>query len=103
MTAFSGFSEKEMRKFQRFLETRGKRIVFYHTDADGVCSAALLLRNFPDLEYAPLEGPVLGKALLQGLKEAQPSLLIFLDPLPQEPYRRLLLHQLQAHHGLPCL
>jgi len=35
--------QKELRRLEEFLSTPGKRLLFYHRDADGVCSAALLM------------------------------------------------------------
>jgi single-stranded DNA-specific DHH superfamily exonuclease len=77
--------KKTLVKIRKFLETPGKRLLFYHHDADGVCSAALLLKFFPGFESMPREGPRMEDDLSQDIVKKNPSLLAFLDiPIDQE-------------------
>lgn len=76
---------KTLERIGRFLETPGKKLLFYHHDADGVCSAALLLRFFGGFEALPREGPRVGGAFPEEVARKKPDLLVFLDiPIDQE-------------------
>ena len=71
------------KRLERFLEIQGKRMLFYHQDADGVCSAALMLKFYPFRAEAR-EGPGLSD-IIPGLLKEKPDLLCFLDlPIDQE-------------------
>ncbi len=75
----------DKKKLMSFLGTAGKKVLLYHTDTDGICSAALFLRFFKGYAPLPLEGPMMDKKLLRMLKEMKPSLMVMLDlPLDQE-------------------
>ncbi|UCD02626.1 MAG: DHH family phosphoesterase [Candidatus Aenigmatarchaeota archaeon] len=70
---------------ENFLEAEGKKVLFYHTDTDGICSAALFTKFFPGFMTVPLEGPVLDRRLMKSLVEMKPGLLVLLDlPMDQE-------------------
>ncbi len=76
---------KILAKIGKFLETPGKRLLFYHHDADGVCSAALLLKFFPGFESMLREGPRLEESFPENVANKNPRLLVFLDiPIDQE-------------------
>jgi len=78
------YSEK-IKKIDSFLNTKGKRFLFYHRDADGVSSAALMLKFFPVLIPVPRRGPRLESEFVDYLIEQKPDLVIFLDlPIDQE-------------------
>lgn len=78
-------SDKEMGKFSDFLNTKDKKILLYHNDPDGVCSAALILKFFPDFETIPRKGPALNDDFIDELIEKKPSLVMFMDtPVDQE-------------------
>lgn len=77
--------QKELRRLEEFLNTPGKRLLFYHRDADGICSAALLLKFFPEFERAARQGPRIEKDFVKELTEKKPDLMIFMDlPVDQE-------------------
>ena len=72
-------------RVREFLETPGKRLLFYHRDADGVASAALMLRFFPGFESAPRKGPRMDRDFAEGIVKKGPKLIVFLDlPVDQE-------------------
>jgi single-stranded DNA-specific DHH superfamily exonuclease len=78
-------SAKELEKLRDFLDIRGKKILFYHRDCDGVCSAALWLRFFPDFDARPREGPRMDSGFVRHVIDQDPDLLVFLDlPVDQE-------------------
>ena len=83
----------ELKKLGRFLkgyesdekESPEKGMLFYHSDADGVCSAALFLRFFEDFRYSPRKGPAMAKDFVDMVLDKRPRLLVFLDmPVDQE-------------------
>ncbi len=75
----------DKRKLESFLGTDGKKVLLYHTDTDGICSAALFLRFFKGYAPLPLEGPMMDSRLMKMLMEIKPSLVVMLDlPLDQE-------------------
>jgi single-stranded DNA-specific DHH superfamily exonuclease len=77
-------SEKS-RKAGYMLSVPGRKLLLYHADADGVCSAALLLKFFPDFEAIPREGPIMDDRFLRELRGKKPALLVGVDlPLDQE-------------------
>ncbi|MBN2043070.1 MAG: DHH family phosphoesterase [Candidatus Aenigmarchaeota archaeon] len=72
-------------KVKDYLNTEGKRILVYHRDADGVCSASLLLKFFPDFEAIPREGPIIDSKFMKEITGMNPGMLLFLDiPIDQE-------------------
>jgi single-stranded DNA-specific DHH superfamily exonuclease len=79
------FTDGDLAKAKDFLNVRGKKILFYHRDCDGVCSAALWLRFFDDFEARPREGPVMDSGFVKWVADKDPELLVFLDlPVDQE-------------------
>jgi single-stranded DNA-specific DHH superfamily exonuclease len=77
--------KKTLARIKGFLEAPGKRLLFYHHDADGVCSAALLLRFFKGFEALPREGPRVEENFPDFVAGRKPGLLVFLDiPIDQE-------------------
>jgi len=68
-----------------FLDTKGKGVLLYHTDLDGICSAAMLLRFYPDLKPVPREGPISDDRFIKSLISYKPDLVVIVDlPLDQE-------------------
>lgn len=54
-------------------------------NTDGICSAALWLRFFPDFECFPREGPRMDRRFVKWVVDQDPDLLVFLDlPVDQE-------------------
>ncbi|MCX6814248.1 MAG: DHHA1 domain-containing protein [Candidatus Aenigmarchaeota archaeon] len=77
--------EKELKRLGEFLKTPGKRLLFSHRDADGICSAALLLKFFGEFESNARQGPRIEKEFVKELVEKKPDLIVFLDlPVDQE-------------------
>ena len=63
----------------------GSKLLFYHQDADGVSSAALLLKAFPDFKYYAREGPRTEDKFIDWAVTRQPALMVFVDlPIDQE-------------------
>ncbi len=78
-------SEEELEKLKGFLETSGKKFLFYHADADGICSAALFLKFFDGFEAKPREGPMMRNEFADQIIKERPVLIVFLDlPVDQE-------------------
>jgi single-stranded DNA-specific DHH superfamily exonuclease len=78
-------SKRDAGRFRDFLDTGGRKILLYHNDPDGVCSAALLLKFFPGFETIPRPGPRISDEFLGELVEKKPGLVLFLDtPVDQE-------------------
>jgi len=79
------FSEEESASLKALLEDGGRRIILYHADPDGVCSAAMIAKLFPGAEFIPRKGPGITEGFLQLLIEKKPDVLLALDlPLDQE-------------------
>ena len=77
--------ELNLKKINEWLGERGKKILVYHRDADGVCSAALLMKFFPSFETIPREGPIIDKQFFRQIVSKNPKVLVFLDmPIDQE-------------------
>jgi single-stranded DNA-specific DHH superfamily exonuclease len=76
---------EELKRLEGFLNTPGKRLLFYHRDADGICSASMLLRFFQGFEASARQGPRIEKEFVKGVVEKKPDLLVFIDlPVDQE-------------------
>lgn len=81
-------SERNLGRFRDFLNTNGKKILLYHNDPDGICSATILLKFFPGFETIPRPGPRISDDFLEQLVEKKPGLVLFLDtPVDQEEKR----------------
>ena len=81
-------SADEIERLKSFLRAKGKKLLFYHQDADGICSAALWLKFFPGFEAKAREGPRMDDIFVQDVKEKEPDLVVFLDlPVDQEAER----------------
>jgi single-stranded DNA-specific DHH superfamily exonuclease len=78
-------NNEQARRIDDFITGAKKVLLFYHRDADGVCSASLMLRFFPDFRAFAKKGPRLDDAFLASVEEKKPDLVIFLDlPVDQE-------------------
>ena len=80
------FTDKELDSARKLLEAPADRkLMFYHGDADGVCSAALFLKFFRGFECIPRKGPIMGDDFVRLVLDKKPQLLVFLDlPVDQE-------------------
>jgi single-stranded DNA-specific DHH superfamily exonuclease len=75
----------ELERLGEFLSQARKGFLLYHTDADGVCSAALFLRFFRGFEFTPRKGPGMSDDIIEAILEKKPDTLVFLDmPVDQE-------------------
>jgi single-stranded DNA-specific DHH superfamily exonuclease len=72
------------------LKTGGRKILVYHSDVDGMCSAALLMKFFPGFRPVPREGPVIDEGFLGSLIRKRPDVLVFLDIPADQEWRKLL-------------
>lgn len=77
-------------RLEKWLGGKGKKILVYHRDADGICSAALLLKSFPCFRCIPREGPVIDKDFYGRLVKEEPDLLVFLDIPADQEWQKLL-------------
>jgi single-stranded DNA-specific DHH superfamily exonuclease len=87
MDAVRGMGKAKIEKLLSWLEQKnsGSKLLFYHQDADGVCSAALLLKFFQGFKYYAREGPRTEDRFIDWAVTRQPDLMVFLDiPVDQE-------------------
>jgi single-stranded DNA-specific DHH superfamily exonuclease len=72
-------------KIAELLGSSGKKLLLYHTDVDGVCSAVLMTRFFKGFSLIPREGPVMDDKFLRELTGSKADVLAVLDiPIDQE-------------------
>ena len=87
------FSGDEFEKVRRFLQvgedSPKKGMLLYHSDADGVCSAALLLRSFKGFEHVPRKGPAMREDIVETILDKKPGLLVFLDMAAEQEREKL--------------
>ena len=78
-------SKMNLDRIRDILGKDGRKLLIYHTDVDGICSAALFLKFFPDFKPLPREGPVIDRKFLSELIEEKPAVLAVVDiPVDQE-------------------
>ena len=83
-------TREQVERVCEFLKIKGKKLLFYHQDSDGICSAALLLKFFPGFETAVREGPRMDEQFVADIVKKRPDLIVFLDiPVDQEKERIL--------------
>ncbi len=76
---------KDLEKAISFASTPGKKVLLYHTDVDGICSATLFMRFFEGFEPVPLEGPSISDKFYKKITRMKPDVMAVLDiPLDQE-------------------
>lgn len=79
------FDKETIVKLDDFLNTEGVRYLYYHRDQDGVCSAALLSKFYPNFRTVTKRGPRFTQEALQALIRKKPNVVVFLDlPVDQE-------------------
>jgi len=81
----------DLGKIENLLNTKGKKLLVYHSDVDGICSSALLLKFFSGFKSVPREGPVLDEGFMETLLSKKPSLLLFMDIPADQEWRKLLI------------
>jgi len=75
----------DLKKISLILQSEGKKVLIYHTDLDGVCSAVLMLKFFKGFGLAPRDGPFIDDRFLKELEKEKPDLMVVLDiPIDQE-------------------
>jgi single-stranded DNA-specific DHH superfamily exonuclease len=82
-------TSKEVKLFGKVLNTRGKKLLFYHNDPDGIASATLILRFFPDFQAIPRKGPIMDRAFVRDIVERSPDTVVFLDMPVDQEYRKI--------------
>ena len=82
-------SDNKLDKVSLLLQGKGKKLMLYHTDVDGICSAVLISKFFSGFEMVPRDGPVMGDKFVKALTAVKPDLILALDiPIDQE-WRRM--------------
>lgn len=77
--------KEELQRIRKVLDTKGRKLLFTHQDADGICAAALMLKFFPDFECVIREGPRVEHEMVEEIIEKAPKAMVFLDlPVDQE-------------------
>lgn len=72
-------------RISKLLDSSGKKILLYHTDSDGISSAALILRFFGGFVAVPRDGPIMDDRFLKDIISMKPDVLVVLDiPIDQE-------------------
>lgn len=85
MRADKIIGKPDIARIKAWMSGGGRKILVYHRDADGVCSASLFLKFFSGFETLPREGPVIDNDFLKVLIGKKPDVLVFLDiPVDQE-------------------
>ncbi len=80
-----------LKALERALKAEGKKILVYHSDGDGMCSSALLLKFFTGFKTIPREGPVIDEGFLKNLLSAEPDVIVFMDIPADQEWGKLLL------------
>ena len=84
------------KEIKSLLASTGRKLLLYHSDLDGMCSAALVLRFFGGFELIPREGPMMEDKFVKALAERKPDVMVVLDiPIDQE-WRKVELLQKQV-------
>jgi single-stranded DNA-specific DHH superfamily exonuclease len=78
--------EKNIGKLKELLDSDEDKLLIYHHDADGICSASLLLKFYPKMKFMPQEGPRFDSRLLREIESRGARIIIFADlPVDQSP------------------
>ena len=74
----------DISRLKELLKSDGKKILLYHQDGDGVCSAALFLKFYKRFEVFSRKGPVIEDDFAKKIVGMKPALIVSLDiPLDQ--------------------
>ncbi len=79
-----------LKGIENALKSKGRKILVYHSDVDGMCSSALLMKFFPDFKPIPREGPVIEEGFLEVLISKRPDVIVFLDIPADQEWKKLL-------------
>jgi len=80
---------KVLKKLEKFLCIDEKRILLYHRDADGICSAALLIKFFGSFECIPRISPELEDEFVDEIIDKKPKLLVFVDLAVDQEWKKI--------------
>jgi len=79
------FKKSDLRLAKSWMQGKGRKMLFYHRDVDGVCSGSFVTRFFPDFESMPREGPIIDRNFFKDVISKKPDLIVFVDiPVDQE-------------------
>jgi len=76
-------------ELEKLLKSGGRKILVYHSDVDGMCSAALLMKFFPGFKPVPREGPVIDDGFLEVLVSKKPDAVVFIDIPADQEWKKL--------------
>ena len=77
--------KQTLEKLSSFLNTGGKKYLYYHRDQDGVCSAALLSKFYPGFRAVAKRGPNFSDEAMRIMVDNSPAVMVFLDlPVDQD-------------------
>lgn len=82
-------SKKDLKTFKGFMNLDGKKVLLYHNDPDGISSATLLLKFFPDMESIPKPGPRMDDEFLEEMIKKKPKLVIFADMSGDQEWEKI--------------
>jgi len=78
-------------KIDNLLKSGGRKLLVYHSDVDGMCSSALLMKFFPGFKSVPREGPVIDQGFLEVLVSKKPDVVVFMDIPADQEWRKLMI------------
>jgi single-stranded DNA-specific DHH superfamily exonuclease len=79
------FFSGTLKKIKALLDIKERKFLFYHRDADGVASAALVMKFFSDFIPVPRRGPAMESGFVESVIKNKPDLVFFVDmPVDQE-------------------
>ncbi|NIO22205.1 MAG: hypothetical protein GTN76_16130 [Candidatus Aenigmarchaeota archaeon] len=79
-----------LKEVEDVLKSRGRKLLIYHSDVDGMCSSALLMKFFPGFKSIPREGPLIDEGFLESLISKRPDLVVFIDIPADQEWKKLL-------------
>ena len=83
------YYKKEMGDLSNFLKLKNK-VLIHHRDVDGACSAAQLLKFFPDFKTFSIKDPFVPDSVISEIIEQKPGFILFVDVGVDEHWKRLI-------------
>ncbi len=93
------FNKKSLEKLKTIFSGDEKKILVYHRDADGVCSAALIMKFFSPFKTICREGPILDDKIIKYLIQYNPQSITFID-IPVDQHHEKLIHLKEKIEGV---
>ncbi|NOX71927.1 MAG: DHH family phosphoesterase [Candidatus Micrarchaeota archaeon] len=92
------FDENALEKLKKIFSSDGKKVLVYHRDADGVTSAAQLMKFFSGFTTICREGPIIDDKFIRQLSDINPESITFVDIPADQHYEKLqhLLHRIEG-------